>query len=114
VSLNTAGQTVDRSLAGGDRYATATAVAARWATIVGHAPAKVGLASGVVFADALSGGAYAGKIDAPLVLTDPQSLSPSTAAYLAGLRQAKDLQSVEIFGGAAAVSSRIETLRKNM
>ena len=113
-SLNTTGQTVDHSLAGGDRYATATAVAARWATIVGHAPAKVGLASGVVFADALSGGAYAGKIGAPLVLTDPQSLSPATAAYLAGLRQAKDLQSVEIFGGPSAVSSTIETLLKNM
>jgi hypothetical protein len=81
-------------------------VAARWATIIGHAPAKVGLASGVVLADDLSGGAYAGKIDAPLVLIDPQSLSPSTAAYLAGLRQAKDLQSVEIFGGDFRVLAR--------
>ncbi|MEZ0110737.1 putative cell wall-binding protein [Catenulispora sp. EB89] len=113
-ALNTAGQTVDHSLAGGDRYATATAVAARWAAIVGHAPTTVGLASGMVFADALSGGAYAGKLGAPLVLTNPQSLSSATEAYLAGLRQAKELQAVDIFGGTNAVSQSIEGQLKNM
>ncbi|OLE26869.1 MAG: hypothetical protein AUG49_07075 [Catenulispora sp. 13_1_20CM_3_70_7] len=112
-ALNTAGQTVDHTLAGGDRYATAVAVAARYAAVTGHAPTRVGLASGVVFPDALSGGAYAAKIGMPLVLTDPQTLSPETAGYLAGLRQAKTLQWVEIFGGPNAVSPAIGKLLMN-
>jgi putative cell wall-binding protein len=104
---------VVNTLAGGDRYATAVAVAARYAAVTGHAPTRVGLASGAVFPDALSGGAYAAKIGMPLVLTDPQTLSPETAGYLAGLRQAKTLQWVEIFGGPNAVSPAIGKLLMN-
>jgi putative cell wall-binding protein len=113
-ALNTAGQTVDRTLAGANRYATAVAVATRYAAVTGHTPTEIGLASGASFPDALSGGAYAAKVGMPLVLTDPNTLSPDTLRYISGLRQAKSLQSVEIFGGGNAVSRLIQELLQKM
>ncbi|MEY9927602.1 putative cell wall-binding protein [Catenulispora sp. GP43] len=113
-ALNTAGQTVDHTLAGATRYATAVAVAARYAAVTGHTPTMVGLASGVVFPDALSGGAFAAKLGMPLLLTDPQALSPEAFRYVTDLRQAKALQFVEIFGGPNAVSPGIQKLLSAM
>jgi putative cell wall-binding protein len=113
-ALNTTGETVDHTLAGSDRYATAVAVAARYAAITGRATTQVGLASGVVFPDALSGGAYAAKVGMPLLLTNPQVLSPETAGYLTGLRQAKTLQFLDVFGGPEAVSLSIDKQLRGM
>ena len=83
------------SLVGPDRYATATAVAARFFP----GAAVAGLASGTSYADALAAGAVLGARGEPLLLTDPGSLSAATAAYIAtGISQ------LHTFGGPAAVA----------
>ena len=53
-------------LTGADRYATAAAVAGLFSS-----PTLVGIASGVTFPDALTGGAYEAHVGGPLLLTDP-------------------------------------------
>jgi hypothetical protein len=101
-ALNTAGKTVDHTLAGTDRYATSAAVAARVATTLGHAPTTVGVASGTMFPDALTGGAYIANAGGALLLTDPAALSgPARATLHTWLTQ---LSAVEVFGGRVAVS----------
>jgi putative cell wall-binding protein len=105
---------VDPNLAGADRYHTATAVAAKVATVLGHAPSAVALASGTTFPDALTGGAYAANAGQTLVLTDPLTLTPATAEYLQGLRMSGSLKAVEIFGGPVAVSPGIESAIRAM
>ena len=104
-TLNTAGKTVTQ-LSGGDRYGTSAAVADRVAFVTGHPASRVGVASGQAFPDSLTGGAYAASAGMPLLLTDPRTLSPTTAHLLATL--AAQLQSVTIFGGPAAVSPTTE------
>ncbi|WP_190276714.1 cell wall-binding repeat-containing protein [Catenulispora acidiphila] len=97
-----AGRTVDRSLAGSDRYVTATDVATRVAQILGHTPATVGVASGTAFPDALTGGAFIANAGGALVLTDPTRLTASTGALLTGWHGG--LSTIEVFGGPLAVS----------
>lgn len=90
---------------GGDRYATAAKVAA--AMTAGHGPTAAGLASGTVFPDALTGGAYAANAGVPLLLTDPKQLPPNVAALFAAWKQ--QLAAVEVFGGPSAVSAGVQT-----
>jgi putative cell wall-binding protein len=90
-------------LVGADRYGTAAAVAAG----VFKAPAVAGIASGVVFPDALSGGAYEAHFDGPMLLTDPQVLPASTKTYLTG--SVSTLGTATIFGGTVAVSSAVQS-----
>jgi parallel beta-helix repeat protein len=96
------GKAVD--LWGANRYETAQAVAGVMAAA--KQPAAVGLASGTVFPDALTGGAYAANAGIPLLLTDPQQL-PANVAGLLGSWQ-RHLAAVEIFGGPAAVSTGVQ------
>jgi hypothetical protein len=73
----------------------------------GHAPAAAGLASGTVFPDALTGGAYAANAGIPLLLTDPKQLPPNVAALFATWKQ--QLAAIEVFGGPAAVSTGVQS-----
>lgn len=90
-------------LMGADRYGTAAAVAAG----VFGGPAAVGVASGVAFPDALSGGAYEAHFGGPMLLTDPTGLSSATGTYLTG--SVSTLGATTIFGGTAAVSGAVQT-----
>jgi len=89
-------------IAGPDRYATAAAVSA-FAFPTG-APVAY-LVSGGTFADAVSAGPAAARDGGPVLLTDPGSLSPATAAELARLAPAR----VVIVGGVGAVAAAVET-----
>jgi putative cell wall-binding protein len=90
-------------LVGADRYGTAVAVAAG----VFGGPAVAGVASGVVFPDALSGGAYEAHFGGPMLLTDPKALPVSTKTYLVGSVGA--LGTVTVFGGTVAVSMAVQS-----
>ena len=97
-------------LAGADRFSTSAAVARCIADARAQAgfpaPEFIGVATGMNYADALTGGAFLGMVGDPLLLTAPQSLSGPAAGFLAGQRQTVDF--VEIFGGANAVSPGVE------
>lgn len=85
-------------LAGGNRYETSAALAERF-------PADVTayLASGQAFPDALSGGAFAGYHQGPLLLTRADGLPAATANELHRLSP----QGVVIFGGEGAVDGTV-------
>ena len=84
---------------GGDRYAPATLVA----SLVNPAPEQVFLASGVSLADAIVAGAAAGRLRAPIVLTDRDALPPATRSYLASVTGAR----LTVIGGTAVVSDAV-------
>lgn len=88
---------------GSDRYATA----ARLASMFFAAPAAVGVASGVSYADALSGGAYLAHLDGPLLLTATTFLPAPTSAYLANVKTS--LSVAYAFGGTAAITTTVTT-----
>ena len=92
-----------RSFAGADRYETAAKVAAAFA----HS-SQAGVATGLKFADALTGAALLARQDAPLLLTDPGGLSQPSQVALQGLAHAlAGGGSVEVFGGKAAVPDAV-------
>ena len=86
-------------LAGADRYATAAAISG----LLGPGVPVVYLASGAAFPDGLSGGAAAGQLGGPLLLTLGNGLPSSTAKELARLKPRR----VVILGGAAVVSNTV-------
>ncbi|WP_370376544.1 cell wall-binding repeat-containing protein [Catenulispora sp. GAS73] len=86
-------------LAGADRYATDAAVANN-ATLYPN-PAQAALATGWTWPDALSGGAYAGALHAPLLLTDGGVVPAGAARWLHAHGSA--LTFVPVFGGPNAV-----------
>ncbi|NUP52778.1 MAG: hypothetical protein HOW97_36460, partial [Catenulispora sp.] len=91
------------SFPGKDRYDTAALVAKAFP----H-PNGAGVATGLKFADALTGAALLARQDAPLLLTDPNGLSPYTGSALQGLAHTMiGGYSVEVFGGPAAVSDAV-------
>jgi ell wall binding domain 2 (CWB2) len=83
-------------LIGRDRYETAVVVARHFFT----SPTSVGLAGGVSVVDALAGGAHAGRLDAPLVLTQPDQLPAVTRDYLASVSDS--VRTIFVYGGQAA------------
>lgn len=88
--------------AGEDRYRTAAAIAEA------HFPSgadTVYVASGESFPDALSGGALAGSVHAPVLLTRPGSLPGATAAALRRLAPSR----IVVLGGTAAASDAVVT-----
>ncbi|MDZ4167477.1 MAG: S8 family serine peptidase [Coriobacteriia bacterium] len=93
---------------GGDtRYSTAALVADRahsegWADGV-----YAGVATGVDYPDALSGGAAAGAHGGVMILTAPTSLSAEAGAYIRDHIGAGG--PVRVFGGTAAVSAGVVT-----
>ncbi|GAA2007909.1 cell wall-binding repeat-containing protein [Catenulispora subtropica] len=95
------------TLVGKDRYETATLVARQFFSSTGT-PHVYGLATGLTWADALSGGAAMGTLDGPLLLTDPKSLPAATRGFLSD--EAAGGGSIDVgavFGGTAAVSNAV-------
>ncbi len=89
-------------LAGTDRYATATTVAAAlfsW-------PTEIGVASGATFADALSGGAYEARVGGVLLLSTPTTLSDVTDGYIESI--GGGVTTSHVFGGTSALSADVE------
>lgn len=91
--------------AGATRYETAAMVAK--AFLPGGAADKVGIATGLKFPDALTGGAYMASVGGPLLLTDPSALPDATAGALGLVKTTAP--EVDIFGGTAAVSADVAT-----
>jgi putative cell wall-binding protein len=91
-----------KAIVGTDRYDTARMVAQTFFT----APAHVGVASGVTFPDALSGGAQIARMGGPMLLTDPATLSPPTQSYLTSI--AAKVASGFVYGGELALSDAVE------
>jgi len=94
-------------VSGQTRYDTAAAVAtsqgATHVGTVGGTPTAI-VASGANFPDALAAGPLAFAKGLPVLLTDPSTLSPQTAAALASL----GVKQVLIPGGPQSVSSAVE------
>jgi hypothetical protein len=89
------------AVVGADRYATATAVAARFFS----APSTAGFASGAAFPDALSGGASIALEGAPLLLV-PQS-GPLPADVSAYLQARPGITTGFLYGETAAVGADV-------
>ncbi|WP_421385528.1 cell wall-binding repeat-containing protein [Bacillus salacetis] len=95
-------------ISGANRYETA----ANFVEYFNIEPAKLVVATGEEFADALSGSAYAAKTGSTMVLTRKDKLPAETAAIMENAA----IQSTEILGGenaiSAAVKAQIEELVK--
>ncbi|HEY2427712.1 MAG TPA: cell wall-binding repeat-containing protein, partial [Acidimicrobiales bacterium] len=92
-----------KPLVGADRYATSVVVAQQFFS----APAAVGIASGLAFPDALSGGAVVGELGGPMLLTDPTTLSAPVQSYLAANKAS--IKQAIIFGGTSAVLPAVQS-----
>ena len=88
------------ALMGADRYATAVAAAALFS-----GPTELGVASGVTFADALSGGAFQAHVDGPLLLSASAILPSSTTSYLQTVRAT--VRTSTLFGGPMALAPAV-------
>jgi LAS superfamily LD-carboxypeptidase LdcB/putative cell wall-binding protein len=92
-------ESVER-ISGQDRYGTAVAVSQQgWNT-----SSTTFITSGAIFADALSGGAAAAHLEAPLLLTTPTGLLETVASELARLAPAR----VYLLGGTGVLSDAVE------
>ena len=92
------------AIVGTDRYDTGAKVATKFFS----PPTGFGVASGANFPDALAGGATMGLQGVPLLLTDPNTVSPETLAYLTANKSALSNFGSWLFGGPAAVSTNVE------
>lgn len=91
-----------KRLAGADRYATSAAIAkAGWKT-----SPNVFIATGVLFADALSAAAAAGELDAPVILV-PGGNSTAPASVKNVISSLKPTR-VHVAGGTAAISTALQ------
>ena len=91
------------SLVGTDRYATAAKVA----TTFFSSPTTVGVATGLNFPDALSGGAFLAKLGAPLVLAETSGVPTATTSYLSSVNAS--VTAADLFGGSAVLSAGVQT-----
>lgn len=90
---------------GPDRYATSLLVAKTFF----DGPSKVGFATSLNWADALSGGALMGHVNAPLILVEPNSgPSADTTAWLK--HTGPQLTNAYILGGNGAVTAGVDPL----
>ena len=95
------GTKFDRRLAGGDRYATAVAIAG-YGIEQGLTWDGMGIASGANFPDALAAGPALGSLNTVMLLTPSTSLAKATATALETNRAS--IGSWRCFGGISAVS----------
>ena len=86
-------------IAGADRYGTAAAIAASFAS---GRPA-IYLATGIAYPDALAGGPAAAMLDVPLLLVAPDRLPAPTAAQLDRIKPAR----LVVLGGLAAIRDEV-------
>ena len=91
------------AIVGGDRYATAAAVATKFFPT----SAVVGVATGTGFPDALAGGAQLALMGGPLLLSSMGSVPTSTSNYLAADHSA--LTKVYVYGGTSVLSANVVT-----
>jgi putative cell wall-binding protein len=91
-------------IVGTDRYDTGAKVA----TTFFNPPDTFGVASGVNYPDALAGSATMAEGDSPLLLTDPNTLSAPTAAYLAANKASFTDKLFYMFGGQLAISNNVQ------
>lgn len=98
----TAGQ-VER-FAGSNRYDTACQIAEHAIAKCGFVPSNVYVASGVAYADALTGGVVAGSSGAPLLLIAKDACPGETATFLRAHRDV--ITQLYILGGLATISER--------
>jgi putative cell wall-binding protein len=109
--INTAltgmGITIDKQFSGVDRTDTAAQAATYEIATYGFSNAKVILASGANFPDALSGGPLGGDPQ-PIVLTEPDNtMLGSTTAFLSG--ESATLSAITVLGGTFAVPTATAT-----
>ncbi|MGX5681952.1 cell wall-binding repeat-containing protein [Schumannella luteola] len=88
--------------AGDDRFATSLALAQH----SGGNPARVLLATGLTFPDALAASAWAGMLDAPLLVVPQSCIPPATLTALDGW----NTQRVTLVGGEPSLSSAVAAL----
>ena len=86
-------------IAGSDRYATAAAIAKDWASAD-----TVFLATGLNFPDALGGGPVAALNNAPILLTQKDSIPAATDTALVRLAPTR----IVLLGGTAVISAGVE------
>ena len=95
------------SVVGPTRSETSVAVAERFFT----EPEIVGIATGLNFADALTGGAVVGRADigpGPMLLTEGEDPGDAVLDYLAANNDS--IFAFVIFGGTAAISENAEAI----
>ena len=103
--LRALGVTV-RRVAGVDRQETAVKMYDFAHEEFGWTPARVTLARGDDFADAVAGAGYAGRRQSPILLTgDPQHLSASTKGFFT--THAGAIKNVTVLGDSTAVSDAV-------
>lgn len=93
-----AATTATARLSGANRYSTAVDVADEFG-----AATHVIVASGENFPDAMTAAGYAGKVGAPILLTQPNTLTPETDAKLRALPN----PAVTVAGGTGAISAAV-------
>ena len=100
-----------KRLAGGDRFATAAAVA-RFGVSRGMQWDGVGITTGMNFPDALAAGPVLGSKNTVMLLTDSNSVPAPTRSALSANRA--KIKTVHFFGGTAVVplSVRAEVLKR--
>jgi hypothetical protein len=91
-----------KAFVGSDRFATSVLVAQAFFPT----PAAVGLASGLTFPDALSGGSVAAMNHGPIVLVPSSGTLPSSVASYLGTAQSS-ATSAWLFGGTSSVGADI-------
>ena len=97
---------VTQRLAGPDRQATATAIADFALDTLGYDGQEAVLVRGNAFPDALSAAPHAGRLAAPVLLTqDADTLTATTANWLAA--HCSTLRTVHAVGGPNAVSPEV-------
>lgn len=92
-------------IAGGDRYATAVAIADAAVERFGFTVEDVLLANGRKFPDALAGGPLGGVRQDPILLTEATTLPAATSAFLEA--EAAVVETITVLGGTAAVSDQV-------
>ena len=102
--LKSAGKSVSR-VSGTNRYATSLAIANSYF----GSSTTVNIATGVTFIDSVAGGSVAGLNNSPVILVEGNSVSSGLKSYIASSKAT----TVNIFGGAASVSSNFETSLNN-
>jgi putative cell wall-binding protein/outer membrane protein assembly factor BamB len=104
-AVSAAGGAQKSRMAGSDRYATADEIASTLVQVRGGTTASNGalLATGLDFADALAGAAWAGVTDRPLFLAPGSYLTSHTWQTI----QAVQAPSVTVLGGPNAISDAV-------
>lgn len=99
---------------GSNRYATAAKVAQEGISEFGWVNGwdTIGIATGVSYPDALSGGATCGRYGGPLLLTDSSTLSGECRSAVYSHRS--DIKMMVLFGGTVAVSDSVRTSLRSL